>query len=66
MVDESDVKAAMDEAFPDKLDAATFTAINTIYPELVSDCTSDNMLLNKVSVEACGTDIWRWCNNGKR
>ena len=66
MADESDMRAAVDEAFPDKLDAATFTAINTIYPELVSDCTSDNMLLNKVSVEACGTDIWRWCNNGKR
>ncbi len=63
---ESDVKVAVDEAFPDKLDASTFTAINTRFPELVSDCTSDKMLLNKVLGEACGTDIWRWCNKGKR
>ena len=66
VADESDVKAAVDEAFPDKLDASTFTAINTRYPELVSDCTSDKMLLNKVAAEACGTDIWKWCNKGKR
>jgi len=54
------------DAFPDKIDAATFTAINTRYPELVSDRTSDKMLLNKVSAEVCGTGIWRWCIMGKR
>ena len=62
----TDVKSAVEDAFPGNLDAATFTAINTRYPELVADCTSDKMLLNKVSAEACGTDLWKWCNKGKR
>ena len=62
----TDAKAAVKDAFPGNLDAATFTAINTRYPELVADCTSDKMLLNKVSAEACGTDLWKWCNKGKR
>ena len=51
------MKAAIDDVSLDKLDAATFTAINTRYQELVSTCTSDKMLLNKVSAEACGTNI---------
>jgi len=66
VADESDVIAAVDEVFPDKLDAATFTAINTRYPELVANCTSDKRLLNKVSSEACGTDIWKYYNKEKK
>ena len=62
----TDVKAAIDDAFSGNLDAATFAAINTRCPELVADCTNDKMLLNKVSAEACGTDIWKLCNKGKR
>jgi hypothetical protein len=62
----TDVKVAVEDAFSGNLDAATFTAINTGYPELVADCTSDKMLLNKVSAEECGTDSWKWCNKGKR
>jgi len=62
----TDVKAAVDDAFPGNLDAATFTAINTRYPELVAECTRDKMLLSKVSTKACGTDLWKWCNKGKR
>jgi hypothetical protein len=24
------------------------------------------MLINKIAEEACGTDIWKWCNKIKR
>jgi hypothetical protein len=50
-------KAAVDDAFSSNLDADTFKAINTRYPELTVECTSDKMLLNKVAGEACGSDI---------
>jgi hypothetical protein len=58
--------AAVDAAFSGNLDTTTFKAINTRYPELVSECTSDKMLLNKVAEEAFGTEIWKWCNTSKR
>jgi hypothetical protein len=58
--------AAVDAVFSGNLDTATFKAINTRYPELVSECTSDKMLLNKVAEEAFGADIWKWCNKNKR
>jgi hypothetical protein len=58
-------KAAVDDAFSGSLDAATFKAINTRYPELTAECTSDKMLLDKVAAEACGTDIWKYCNKGE-
>ena len=66
VADGSEVNVALDAAFPDHLDAAMFTAINTRYPKLVAYCTSDKMLLNKVAGEACGPGIWTWCNKGKR
>ena len=66
MANSTDVKSAGEDTFPGNLDAATFTAISTRYRKLVADCTSDKMLLNKVSAEAYGTDLWKWCENGKR
>ncbi len=66
VADASKVIAALVDAFPDNLHAATFTAINTRYPDLVLNFTSDKILLITVSVEACGAGIWGWCNKGKR
>jgi hypothetical protein len=59
-------KAAVEDAFSGKLDAATFRAINTRFPELTAECTSDKMLINKVAAEACGAEIWKWCNKDKK
>jgi hypothetical protein len=58
--------AAVDDAFSGNLDTTTFKAISNRYPELVLECTSDKMLFNKVAEEACGTEIWKWCNKNKR
>jgi hypothetical protein len=59
-------KAAVEDAFSGNLDAATFRAINTRYPELTAECTSDKRLLNKVAAEACGTEIWKRCNKDNK
>ena len=64
--DGTNVNAAVDYAFPGHLDADTFTAINTRYPELGVDCTSDKRLLNKVATEAHGTDIRKYCHKHKK
>ncbi len=59
-------KVDVDDAFSGNLDTITFKAINIRYPELTAECKSDKMLLNKVAVEASGTDVWKWCNKDKR
>ncbi len=59
-------KAAVEDAFSDNLDATTFKAINTWYPKLVPDCTSDKMLRNKVVADTCGADTWKYSNKGGR
>ena len=56
----------MEDAFSTNLDAATFKAINAGFSELVSDCTSGKKLLNKVAAEACGPDIWKYCNKDNK
>ncbi len=56
----------MYDAFSGNLDAASFKAINTRHPELTAECTSDKRLLNKVAAEACGTEIWKYCNKYNR
>jgi hypothetical protein len=65
-VDAIGAKAVVDDAFSGNLDAATFKTINTRYPELAAECTSDKRLLNKVAAEACGAKIWKRCNKKGR
>ncbi len=61
-VDAIGTSAVVEDAFPGHFDAATSRAMNTRYPELTSECTSDKSLLNKVAAEACGAEIWKRCN----